>query len=258
MKQAGAEATPGLSEMEKIYSESGSAAVFMAEGNAVIGSIVMTDSVRADSGPAIAQTRTEGVRTVIITGDSAGAAEHVGKTVGADRAYSGCLPEDKLRIISDMRKNGHSVRMIGDGVNDAAALRAADVGIAMGLGSDVAMESSDIALSKDGLGELPHIVGLSKKTMSTIRINLTVSTAINITAMILAMLGLIGPIAGSIVHNGGSAFVISMSALLLTWRGGDSSHPHPAPHAGTEPNTPAKEVFQRTAIRRNRDFSADF
>lgn len=243
MMESGADVTSGLAETEKEYSEGGSAAVFLAEGNAVIGSVVMRDSVRADSCPAIARVRAEGVRTVIITGDSAGAAERVGKAVGADRIFSGCLPEDKLRIISEMQKAGHSVCMIGDGVNDAAALRAADVGIAMGLGSDVAMESSDIVLSKDGLGELPYIIGLSRRTMSTIRINLTVSAAINGTATILAMLGLIDPIAGSIVHNGGSVFVIGMSALLLTWH--DRNIPRPAPRAGpdAEPGS-AKEVFQ--------------
>ncbi len=242
MRAVDAEVPQDLVSAEEKCSESGSTAVFVSEERTVIGSIIMRDSIRLGSKDAIAQTQAEGVKAVIITGDSAGSANNVGRSVGADKVYSSCLPEDKLRIISDYQTEGTQICMIGDGVNDAAALRAANVGIAMGLGSDVAMESSDIVLSKDGLEELPHIVGLSKKTMTTIRVNLTISTVINSAAMVLAVLGLIDPIAGSIVHNGGSVFVIGMSALLLSWQKKGISHSIPAVTADKE--NIAKEVSQ--------------
>lgn len=228
-----------ISATDKV-AENGSTVVFISEGESIIGSITLRDSIRPGSKAAISQVQSQGVKTVIITGDSAGSANNVGRSVGADKVYSSCLPEDKLRIISTYQEENVKICMIGDGVNDAAALRAANVGIAMGLGSDVAMESSDIVLSKDGLEEVPHIVGLSRKTMTTIRINLTIATVINSVAMILAVLGLIDPIAGSIVHNGGSVFVIAMSALLLTWQNKGDSISRLALKADKEKN--AKEV----------------
>lgn len=132
---------------------------------------------------------------------------------------SGCLPEDKLQYIDGCRKSGKSVCMIGDGVNDTPALKMADVGIAMGgIGSDIAVDAADIALVDDKVEELPHLLLLSKRMMTTIKWNLTFSMTLNFVAITLAITGRLNPVVGALVHNAGSVLVIINSAFLLKWK----------------------------------------
>ena len=129
------------------------------------------------------------------------------------------MPEDKLKHIGDFQQRGEAVCMIGDGVNDAPALKKADVGIAMGgVGSDIAVDAADIALVDDEVKELPHLLALSRRMMTTIRLNLTFSMALNFLSIALAITGVLNPVVGALVHNAGSVAVIVNSALLLKWR----------------------------------------
>ena len=129
-----------------------------------------------------------------------------------------CLPEDKLTYIDQAQKNNQQVCMIGDGINDAPALKKAHVGVAMGgIGSDIAVDAADIALVNDEIRELPHLLGLAKRMMRVIKGNLTFSMTLNFVAIVLAMTGILNPVVGALVHNAGSVFVIINSAFLLTW-----------------------------------------
>lgn len=126
---------------------------------------------------------------------------------------------DKLGYIKSAGAKNQSVCIIGDGVNDVPALKAADVGIAMGgIGSDIAVDASDIVLVDDEVSELPYLIALARRMMSTIKINMTFSMTLNIVAVILAIYGSLSPVAGALVHNVGSVLVIAGSALLLKWR----------------------------------------
>lgn len=156
---------------------------------------------------------------ILLTGDHENAALNIAKKVGITEVKANCLPEDKLTAIEEAQKRGESVSMIGDGINDAPALKKANVGIAMGgIGSDIAVDAADIALVDDEIKELPHLLALSKRMMKTIKINLTFSMALNFLAIVLAITGILGPVVGALVHNAGSILVIINSALLLKWK----------------------------------------
>ena len=130
-----------------------------------------------------------------------------------------CLPEDKLKYIGEYQQKDMPVCMIGDGVNDAPALKKADVGIAMGgVGSDIAVDAADIALVDDEVKELPHLVALSRRMMITIKRNMAFSMLLNFVAITLAIRGTLDPVVGALVHNAGSVLVITNSAFLLKWR----------------------------------------
>lgn len=136
--------------------------------------------------------------------------------LGIRGVRANCLPQDKLRCIDE---KGEPVCMIGDGINDAPALKKAEVGIAMGgTGSDIAVDAADIALVDDEVKELPHLMALSQRMMTTIKLNLTFSMTLNFIAITLAITGILNPVVGALVHNAGSVLVIINSALLLNWR----------------------------------------
>ncbi len=160
-----------------------------------------------------------GVQPVLLTGDHKNAADAIASQLGIREVHAGCLPEDKLNHIGAYQERGEAVCMIGDGINDAPALKKADVGIAMGgVGSDIAVDAADIALVDDEIRELPHLLSLSRRMMTTIKVNLTFSMTLNFLAIALAITGLLGPVIGALVHNAGSVLVIINSALLLNWK----------------------------------------
>ena len=167
----------------------------------------------------ISAIRSLGIEPVLLTGDHRNAAESIAKQLGISEVRSDCLPEDKMDYIGNSQENGCSIAMIGDGINDAPALKNSDIGIAMGgVGSDIAVDAANIVLVDDEVKELPHLLSLSKKMMRTIKINLIFSMTLNFVAIALAITGVLNPIVGALVHNAGSVAVIINSALLLKWR----------------------------------------
>ena len=167
----------------------------------------------------IQRIRAAGPEPVLLTGDNENAAGHIAGQLGIQTVRAGCLPEDKLRYIDDCQQAGEPVCMIGDGINDAPALKKAHVGIAMGgVGSDIAVDAADIALVSDDIQELPHLLWLAKRMMGTIRCNMSFSMALNFVAILLAIGGILNPVVGALVHNAGSVLVIINSAFLLHWK----------------------------------------
>ena len=201
------------------YIEQGSTVIYLAVDNTAAGLLVLSDTVRPDAKEMVIKVKSLGITPVLLTGDHGNAAQTIASQLGISEVCADCLPKDKLERIDSLQANGADVCMIGDGINDAPALKKANVGIAMGgVGSDIAVDAADIALVDDEIKELPHLLALSKRMMTTIKINLTFSMTLNFLAIALAITGLLGPVIGALVHNAGSVLVIINSALLLKWR----------------------------------------
>ena len=218
--QAGSEKLLGRSVPQiEAYLNQGSTVICVAVDGALAGYLVLSDTLREESAAMIGEIQKLNVQPVLLTGDHENAANTIGSSLGIREIFANCLPEDKLNRIGAYQKQGEAVCMMGDGVNDAPALKKADVGIAMGgVGSDIAVDAADIALVDDEVKELPHLLALSQRMMNTIKLNLTFSMALNFLAIILAITGLLGPVVGALVHNAGSVAVIINSAFLLGWK----------------------------------------
>ena len=156
-----------------------------------------------------------GTEIILLTGDNSETANYFARQVRIGKVFGNLLPEEKLSWIEKLKSEGKKVCMIGDGVNDAPALKTADVSVAMGsVGSDVAIEAADIALLGDDIGKIPYLKKLSNSTLFTIKANIVMSMAINAAAIICSVLGLLNPVTGAIVHNAGSCLVVLNAALL--------------------------------------------
>jgi Cd2+/Zn2+-exporting ATPase len=192
----------------------------VAIDDVVAGYINIADTVRPESANALENLGKLGIsKTILITGDSKSVGKKVGEELGVTEIYSEVLPERKLKIIKELQAEGHHVAYIGDGVNDAPALAAADVGIAMGsIGTAVAMETADIVLLKDDIGKVPYLIELSKATMVNIRTNIIVSMTIVFGSVAASALGLFGPVIGAIMHEVAAVPVIANAATLIGWK----------------------------------------
>ena len=211
-----------LGRAEQLRGE-GCTLIFTAVDGRFAGLLALSDQLRESAAETIRSLKQTGVTPVLLTGDHENAARQVAKVLQIDQVHAGCLPEDKLNWIDHSQRQSCPVCMIGDGINDAPALKKAQVGIAMGgIGSDIAVDAADIALINDDIRELPHLVRLSRRMMLTIKCNLTFSMALNFIAIILAITGALNPVVGALVHNAGSVLVIVNSALLLKWKAAKS------------------------------------
>lgn len=201
------------------YLSSGATVIYTSIGNRFAGFIALADSIKENAGKAIDKLKSQGICTTLLTGDNPDAAKAIARAAHIQDIHADCRPENKLEQIERYQKKGERICMIGDGINDAPALKKADVGIAMGgIGSDIAIEAADIVQENDDIGELPHLTALSRRMMKTIRFNIAFSMGLNFLAVILAINGTLGPVVGALVHNGGSFLVIANSALLLAWK----------------------------------------
>ncbi|MBQ2666393.1 cation-translocating P-type ATPase [Methanobrevibacter sp.] len=193
----------------------GKASIIVALNDQVVGLIGLSDVIREDSKGMIENLHELGTETVLLTGDNTETANYFASKVGIGKVYGNLLPQEKLDWIEKLKSEGKKVCMIGDGVNDAPALKTADVSVAMGsVGSDVAIEAADIALLGDDIGKIPYLKKLSNSTLFTIKANIAISMTINAVAIFCSVLGLLNPVTGAIVHNAGSCLVVLNAALL--------------------------------------------
>ena len=197
----------------------GCTVTYLAVDGVFAGYIILSDTLREESADMILELNGLRVQPVLLTGDHENAARTIAGQLKIPSVRANCLPEDKLKAIDQYQAAGQPVCMIGDGINDAPALKRAEVGIAMGgVGSDIAVDAADIALVDDEVKELPHLIALSKRMMTTIKVNMTFSMALNFVAIVLAINGTLNPVVGALVHNAGSMLVITCSAFLLKWK----------------------------------------
>ena len=210
------------SELNQLKHE-GKASIILALNGEIIGLIGLSDVIREDSKDMIQNLHELGTETILLTGDNTETADYFASQVGIGKVYGNLLPEEKLDWIEKLKSEGKKVCMIGDGVNDAPALKTADVSVAMGsVGSDVAIEAADIALLGDDIGKIPYLKKLSNSTLFTIKANIIISMAINAAAIVCSVLGLLNPVTGAIVHNAGSCLVVLNAALLYDRKFDDS------------------------------------
>ncbi|MHB1338293.1 MAG: heavy metal translocating P-type ATPase [Bellilinea sp.] len=198
----------------------GQTVIPVAVNGVLKGLITLADTPRLEAKRAIAELKRIGIREVImITGDNPRTADRIAKELGIDRVYAEVLPQDKLQIIRDLQAQGKKVAFVGDGVNDAPALAAAEVGIAMGLaGTDVALETADIGLMADEIERIPQIIGLSRSALRVIRQNVIFSMSMNVLSVVLGGFGIIGPVVGALMHEASALPVLANSARLINDR----------------------------------------
>lgn len=192
--------------------------IFVAKDREIIGKVLLADTLRETSKQTIKKLKRLKVRTTLLTGDNETTTKEIANQVKVRNVKVNCLPEDKTEYIKQEQLKGNKVAMIGDGVNDAPSLKKANVGIAMGkIGSDVSIEAANIALINDNIDDIPHLIGIARKTIKTINLSIGFALTLNIIAMALAILGWLNPIEGALIHNIGSVIVIIYSSTLTNY-----------------------------------------
>ena len=209
-----AAADPQIADRARAAEAQGRTVVAVAWDGQVRGVITLADTVKPTSAQAVTELRALGLTPHMVTGDNTTVAQAVAREIGVDQVVASVLPQDKVRLVSDLQAQGHVVAMVGDGVNDAAALAQADLGIAMGAGSDVAIEASDITLVRDDLLAAVDSVRLSRATLARIKTNLFWAFAYNVAAIPLAVFGLLNPMIAGAAMAFSSVFVLQNSLWL--------------------------------------------
>ena len=213
MDESGVDASALEARAQALASE-GKTLMYVARGGALLGLIAVADPVRETSAAAIARLHEMGLRVVLLTGDNRAAAEHIGAQVGADEVIAEVLPEDKAGVVKSIQERGGRVVMVGDGINDAPALTQADIGCAVGTGSDIAIESADVVLMRDDLGDVPRAVELSRLTIRNIKENLFWAFCYNTIGIPIAA-GVLYPVTGLLLSPMLGALAMSLSSVCV-------------------------------------------
>jgi Cu+-exporting ATPase len=200
-----------------VLESEGKTVVLLAAGGELIAVVALTDTIKPSAGPAVTALKRLGLRTILLTGDTDRVARAVGAELGVDEVISQVLPADKASAIEKLQADGRTVAMVGDGINDSAALATANLGMAMVQGSDIAMKSADIILVRDDLRVIADAVLLSRKTLRTIRGNLAWAFGYNIAAIPIAAFGLLNPLIAAAAMALSSVLVISNSLRLRSF-----------------------------------------
>lgn len=198
-----------------ILRKEGKASVLIADEHKCIGILALSDILRVEAPDMVSKLHKLNTEIVLLTGDNQKTADFFANQVSISQVKAELLPEEKMTSIKEIQASGKFICMIGDGVNDAPALKTADVGVAMGgLGSDIALDASDIVLMNDNIESLPYLKRLSNATIKTIKFSIGLSMFINILAITLSIMGKLNPTTGALVHNAGSCLVVLIAALL--------------------------------------------
>lgn len=199
----------------KKYINQGKAIVIVGNKNTVLGFIALTDKIRENSISVIQNLKKLNIGSIILSGDNQNAVKYFARKLDITEVIGNLLPVDKVNKIEELKQKGKIVCMVGDGINDAPALKIANVGIAMGnIGTDIAIDSADISLINDNIESIPYLKKLSLVTISTIKTNISISMALNILGISLSMLGILTPMTGAIMHNLGSVIVVLNAARI--------------------------------------------
>ena len=202
------------SALEQLRTQ-GKASILVAEGQKCIGVIALSDVLRPEAKDMVSRLSDMHTCTVLLTGDHQKTADYFAQQVGISAVRAELLPEEKVQSIEKLQAENHKVCMIGDGVNDAPALKTADVSVAMGsMGSDIAVDAAEVALMSDDISKIPYLKRLSNATVKTIKVSITLSMCINFAAIVLSLMEVLTPTTGALVHNAGSCFVVLIAALL--------------------------------------------
>ena len=216
MAQEAVEITPGSGKgLDGTFGQSGETVVFVARNGKLVGSIVIADLLREEAFEAVKNLRRRGCRTILLTGDSRRNAEAVAAWLRVDQVFSDMLPEQKLDKVRELRSSGAVVAMVGDGINDAPALIEADVGIAMGSGTDVALESADMALATGDIGRIVDAVRISRQCLRVVSFNFWGTIVVDAVGIVLAFFGYLSPLLAALIHVTSEMGFILNSARLF-------------------------------------------